>query len=64
MRRIRALAPHPSAHVAAAALTGFGRTEDRRKALDAGFLLHVSKPLDPAEVVAVVLKLAQFASTR
>ncbi len=64
MRSIRALAPHPSARVAAAALTGFGRTEDRRKALDAGFLMHVAKPLDPTEVIAVVLKLAQFAAAR
>jgi CheY-like chemotaxis protein len=64
MRGIRALAPHPSAQVPAAALTGFGRSEDRRKALDAGFLMHVAKPLDPAEVIAVVLKLTQFASAR
>ena len=64
MRRVRALAPHPSARVPAAALTGFGRTEDRRKALDAGFLMHVAKPVDPREVIAVVLKLAQFANAR
>ena len=64
MRSVRALAPHPSARIAAAALTGFGRTEDRRKALDAGFLMHLMKPLDPAEVIAVVLELAQFAAAR
>ena len=64
MRSIRSLAPHPSAHVPAAALTGFGRIEDRRRALDAGFLMHVAKPLDADEVIAVVLKLAQFASAR
>jgi len=64
MRSIRALAPHPSASVASAALTGFGRTEDRRRALDAGFLMHLAKPFDPREVIAVVLKLAQFTATR
>jgi len=64
MRSIRALAPHPSSRVASAALTGFGRTEDRRRALDAGFLMHVAKPFDPTELVAVVLKLAQFAAAR
>ncbi len=64
MRSIRALSPHPSARVPAAALTGFGRSEDRRRALDAGFLMHVPKPLDAEEVIAVVLKLAQFASAR
>jgi PAS domain S-box-containing protein len=64
MRRIRALAPHPSARVPAAALTGFGRTEDRRDALEAGFLMHLAKPLDPADVIAAVLKLAQYGPLR
>jgi CheY-like chemotaxis protein len=30
------------------AVTGYGQTEDRRRALDAGFDLHVTKPVDPA----------------
>ena len=29
------------------ALTGYGQAEDRRKALDAGFDLHLTKPIDP-----------------
>jgi PAS domain S-box-containing protein len=29
------------------ALTGYGQAEDRRKALDAGFDLHLTKPVDP-----------------
>jgi CheY-like chemotaxis protein len=30
------------------ALTGYGQSEDRRRALAAGFDLHVTKPVDPA----------------
>jgi CheY-like chemotaxis protein len=29
------------------ALTGYGQDEDRRRALAAGFDLHVTKPVDP-----------------
>ena len=42
----------------AAALTAFARSEDRRRALLAGFQTHVAKPVDPAELVAVVASLA------
>ena len=36
----------------AAALTAFARTEDRTRALEAGFELHLAKPADPGELVA------------
>ena len=42
----------------AVALTAFARPEDRRRALLAGFQTHVAKPVDPAELVAVVASLA------
>jgi CheY-like chemotaxis protein len=64
IRSVRKLAPHPSAHVPAAALTGFARTEDHRKALDAGFTMHVTKPIEPAELIAVVVHLSQLGSGR
>ena len=32
------------------ALTGYGRIDDRRKALDAGFDAHLVKPVDPDEL--------------
>ena len=41
----------------AVALTAFARSEDRRRALLAGFQTHVAKPVDPAELVAVVASL-------
>jgi PAS domain S-box-containing protein len=40
--------------VPAVALTALARTEDRTRALRAGFQLHVAKPVDFAELVAVV----------
>ena len=39
-----------------AAVTGFGKPEDRRRSLDAGFDYHLVKPVDPRSIV----KLLQF----
>jgi CheY-like chemotaxis protein len=42
----------------AVALTAYAGVEDRRRAISAGFQTHLAKPLDPAEMVAAVAKLA------
>ena len=47
LRRVRALGPDRGGRVPAIALTAFARSEDRTRALRAGFLVHVSKPVDP-----------------
>ena len=44
--------------IPAAALTAFARTEDRKRALLAGFQTHIAKPVDPAELTAAVASLA------
>jgi CheY-like chemotaxis protein len=46
--------------VPAVALTAYARFEDRMRALQAGFQMHVPKPVEPAELVAVVHSLLQF----
>ena len=43
---------------AAIALTAYARTEDRIKALAAGFQSHVPKPVEPAEFIAVIANLS------
>jgi PAS domain S-box-containing protein len=45
--------------VPAAALTAFARSEDRMKALAAGFQIHLAKPIDPAELVTTIASLAK-----
>ncbi len=59
IRQVRALPPDRGGAVPAAALTAYVRPEDRRKVLGAGFMMHVPKPVDPAELVAVVAALAR-----
>ncbi|HYE91753.1 MAG TPA: PAS domain S-box protein [Terriglobales bacterium] len=41
----------------ALALTAYSRGEDRRRALAAGFVRHLSKPVDPGELTAAVADL-------
>ncbi len=41
----------------AIALTAFARTEDRQKALRAGFQLHLVKPVDAGELSAAIAAL-------
>jgi PAS domain S-box-containing protein len=45
--------------IPAAALTAYGRPEDRILALQSGFQLHLSKPIEPAELMAAVAALAR-----
>jgi len=53
MRHLR-LQSGPHSRTPAVALTAFARTEDRKRALLAGYQSHVSKPFDLAELVIVV----------
>jgi two-component system CheB/CheR fusion protein len=41
------------------ALTGYGRDEDRRRALEAGFDEHLTKPADPSRVSAILDKIGR-----
>jgi signal transduction histidine kinase/CheY-like chemotaxis protein len=58
LRRVRALGSDRGGRVPAIALTAFARSEDRTRALRAGFVVHVAKPADPAELVATVASVA------
>jgi CheY-like chemotaxis protein len=58
LRKLRALDRSPARTVPAAALTAFARDEDRRAALDAGFQMHLSKPIDGTSLVSAVAALS------
>ena len=58
LRRVRALGATRGGRIPAIALTAFARSEDRTRALRAGFLVHVAKPVDPSELVATVASVA------
>jgi signal transduction histidine kinase/ActR/RegA family two-component response regulator len=54
IRAVRALAEDAGGKTVAIALTAYARAEDRVAALKAGFQHHMSKPVDPGELIAVV----------
>jgi len=58
IQKVRALPADNGGMVPAAALSAYGRTDDRVQALLAGFQIHVPKPVQPTELVAVVASLA------
>jgi PAS domain S-box-containing protein len=54
LRRVRALGAGRGGALPAIALTAFARSEDRTRALRAGFLMHLSKPVEASELIASV----------
>jgi len=57
--RVRALPPDRGGKVPAAAITSFARTEDRLRALEAGYDEYLVKPVEPTQFVQTVAKLAR-----
>ncbi len=57
IRQIRTLTAAQGGQLPAIALTAFGRASDRIAALSAGFQMHVSKPVEAAELVMVIASL-------
>ncbi len=58
IRKIRSRTAGQGGEIPAAALTAYARTEDRIRALAAGFQRHLPKPIDPSELIAAVATLA------
>jgi signal transduction histidine kinase/ActR/RegA family two-component response regulator len=58
LRQVRALDPDQGGNTPAVALSAYSRPEDRVRSLRAGFNVHVSKPVEPTELTAIVASLA------
>ena len=59
--RIRASAETAVRGIPAAALTAFARSDDRVRAMRSGFQLHLSKPIEPGDLLAAAATLARRA---
>jgi CheY-like chemotaxis protein len=57
IRAVRALPPDAGGKTPAIALTAFARSEDRTRAMMAGYQVHLSKPVEPNELIATVASL-------
>jgi CheY-like chemotaxis protein len=58
IRKVRALSAESGGRVPAAALTAYAREEDRQRILEAGFQMHVAKPVGLGELITKIADLA------
>jgi signal transduction histidine kinase/ActR/RegA family two-component response regulator len=58
IREIRSARTSASSSVPAAAVTAHARDDERQRALDAGFQMHLAKPVDPRTLARAVATLA------
>ena len=63
IRKVRALAAEKGGKVPAVALTAYARTEDRLRVLRSGYQMHIPKPVELTELVAIVANLTGRAET-
>lgn len=59
LSRVRRLKQKELAKVPAIALTAFAGLEDKKRAIAAGFLAHLAKPLDSLDIATAIFKLAK-----
>jgi PAS domain S-box-containing protein len=57
IRQVREREAARGGQIPAVALTAYAKSEDRLRALSAGYQMHVAKPVDPLELVAVIASL-------
>ena len=57
IRKVRSLHDGRIRNIPAIALTAYARNDDRQRALLAGFQMHVSKPVEPRELIAGIASL-------
>ncbi len=58
VRKLRQLPLDQGGKIPAIALTAFARSEDRTRAMMAGFQVHISKPIEPQELLATIASVA------
>jgi CheY-like chemotaxis protein len=59
IRKVRTLGPEKGGKIPAVALTAYARAEDCKLALLSGYQMHVTKPVEPSELIAVVSNLTK-----
>ncbi|MHC5933279.1 hybrid sensor histidine kinase/response regulator [Nostoc sp.] len=59
IHQVRTWTPEQGGEIPAIALTAFARNDDQQEALKAGFQLHLSKPLNPEQLIAAIVQLLE-----
>ncbi|HEY4012826.1 MAG TPA: response regulator [Polyangiaceae bacterium] len=64
VRAMRALPARQGGGTPAIALTAYAGTDDARMAMEAGFQVHLAKPVEPSELVMTVARVAGMKASR
>jgi len=59
IRKIRSLSSEEGGRIPACALTGWNSASERRRAVEAGYEIHITKPADPERLIAAIYTLAK-----
>jgi PAS domain S-box-containing protein len=59
IRGVRRSPDSTTARIPAVAVSAYARSQDRTRALSAGFQMYLSKPVEPSELAAVVMSVAR-----
>ncbi|WP_138497181.1 ATP-binding protein [Nostoc sp. PA-18-2419] len=59
IKKLRSLPAHQGGEIPAIALTAYAAETTQKQVLTAGFQLHITKPVDPAKLVAAIAALVQ-----
>ncbi|OUL18145.1 hybrid sensor histidine kinase/response regulator [Nostoc sp. RF31YmG] len=60
IRKLRRLEPERGGRIPAIALTAYAREEDTTQALEAGFHMYAAKPVEPAKLIDMIVKLSEL----
>lgn len=60
IRKVRLLQPDRGGLIPAIALTAYAREEDTTQAIEAGFHMYASKPVEPTKLINMIVKLAEL----
>ncbi|BAY10760.1 response regulator [Calothrix sp. NIES-2098] len=60
IRKVRLLEPEQGGRIPAIALTAYAREEDTAQALEAGFHMYAAKPVEPAKLINMIIKLSEL----
>ncbi|NDJ25793.1 response regulator [Nostoc sp. B(2019)] len=64
LRQVRSLPPEQGGQIPAIALTAYAGEGNEQQAISAGFQAHISKPIDPAQLIATIANLIQEAKKK
>ena len=57
IRQVRALDASGEGQIPAVAITAYVSEQEQQMAIDAGFQMHIAKPIDPTQLVLMIVNL-------